>query len=81
MPNVDRPAGGTSIFRTVSLRSAIPLRRFATEQFVFDDQIHHLTVVGEERVNLPYPKGTDMSVGLAPEFEIDSPFGVGGERQ
>ena len=70
MPNVDRPAGGASIFRTVSLRSAIPLRRFATEQFVFDDQIHHLTVVGEEMPNLAYPKGTDVSVRLAHVFEM-----------
>jgi hypothetical protein len=61
--------------------SAILLHRFATEQFVFDDQIHHLTVVGEEMANLSCPKGTGMSVGLAPEFEIDSPFGVGGQRQ
>ena len=58
------------IFRTVSWRSAIPLRRFATEQFVFDDQIHHLTVVGEEMPNLPYPEGTDMSVRLAHVFEM-----------
>jgi len=58
------------IFRTVSWRSAIPLRRFATEQFVFDDQIHHLTVIGEEMPNLPYPKGTDMSVRLAHVFEM-----------
>lgn len=58
------------IFRTVSLRSAIPLRRFATEQFVFDDQIHHLTVVGEDMPNLAYPKGTDVSVRLAHVFEM-----------
>lgn len=78
MPTVDRPAGGASIFRTVSLRSALPLRRFATEQFMSDDQIHHLTVVGEERANLPRPNGTDMSVGLASEFEIDPQFGLRG---
>jgi hypothetical protein len=58
------------IFRTIAFRSAIPLRRFATEQFVFDDQIHHVTVVGNEMPNLPYPKGTEMSVRLAHVFEM-----------
>jgi hypothetical protein len=58
------------IFRTVSYRSFTPLRRFATEQFVFDDQIAHLTVVGEEMPNLPFPKGTEMSVRLAHVFEM-----------
>lgn len=58
------------IFRTVAYRSFIPLRRFATEQFVFDDQIAHVTVVGDEMPNLPFPKGTDMSVRLAHVFEM-----------
>lgn len=58
------------IFRTVSYRSFTQLRRFATERFVFDDQIAHLTVVGEEMPNLPFPKGTDMSVRLAHVFEM-----------
>ena len=58
------------IFRTVAYRSFIPIRRFATEKFVFDDQIAHVTVVGDEMVNLPFPKGTDMSVRLAHVFEM-----------
>lgn len=58
------------IFKTVAYRSFIPLRRFATEQFVFDDQIAHVTVVGDDMPNLPYPKGTDMSVRLAHVFEM-----------
>ena len=58
------------IFRTVAYRSFIPIRRFATENFVFDDQIAHVTVVGDEMVNLPFPKGTDMSVRLAHVFEM-----------
>ncbi|MEI9927511.1 MAG: hypothetical protein WDN44_07175 [Sphingomonas sp.] len=32
------------IFRTVAYRKVIPLRRFATERFVFDDQIGHVTL-------------------------------------
>ncbi|QRG07889.1 nuclear transport factor 2 family protein [Xanthobacter dioxanivorans] len=58
------------IFRTVAYHSFIPLRRFATEQFVFDDQIAHVRVVGDEMPNLPFPKGTEMSVRLAHVFEM-----------
>jgi hypothetical protein len=58
------------IFRTVAYRKVIPLRRFATEQFVFDDQIGHVTLVGDEMPNVPYPVGTEMSVRLAHVFEM-----------
>ena len=58
------------IFRTIAYRKVIPLRRFATEQFVFDDQIGHVTVVGDEMPNMPYPVGTEMSVRLAHVFEM-----------
>lgn len=58
------------IFRTIAYRKVIPLRRFATEQFVFDDQIGHVTVVGDEMPNMPYPIGTEMSVRLAHVFEM-----------
>ncbi len=58
------------IFRTVSIHSFTTLRRFATEQFVFDDQVGHATVVGDEMPNLPFPKGTEMSVRLAHVFEM-----------
>ncbi len=58
------------IFRTVSVHSFTTLRRFATEQYVFDDQVGDATVVGDEMPNLPYPKGTRMSVRLAHIFEM-----------
>jgi len=58
------------IFRTVAYRKVIPLRRFATEKFVFDDQVAHITAVGNEMTNLPYPQGTDMCVRLAHVFEM-----------
>ena len=58
------------IFRTVQYRSFIPLRRFATEKYVFDDQIAHVRVVGNEMPNLPFPMGTEMSVRLAHVFEM-----------
>ena len=58
------------IFRTVAYRKVIPLRRFATEQFVFDDQIGHVTLVGDEMPNIPYPVGTELCVRLAHVFEM-----------
>lgn len=58
------------IFRTVAYRKVVPLRRFATENFVFDDQIGHVTVVGDEMPNLPYPKGAELAVRLAHVFEM-----------
>ena len=58
------------IFRTIAYRKVIPLRRFATEQFVFDDQVAHVTVAGNEMPNLPFPRGTEMCVRLAHVFEM-----------
>ncbi len=58
------------IFRTIAYRKVIPIRRFATEKFVFDDQVAHVTVAGDEMPNLPYPKGTDMCVRLTHIFEM-----------
>ena len=48
----------------------MPLRRFATEQFVFDDQIGHVTVVGNEMPNIPYPVGAELAVRLTHLFEM-----------
>ena len=59
-----------AIFRTVAYRRVVPLRRFATEQFVFDDQIGHITVVGNEMPNIPYPVGSELAVRLTHLFEM-----------
>ena len=59
-----------AIFRTVAYRRVVPLRRFATEQFVFDDQIGHITVVGNEMPNIPYPVGAELAVRLTHLFEM-----------
>jgi hypothetical protein len=58
------------IFRTVAYRKVVPLRRFGTEKFVFDDQIGHVTIVGDEMPNLPYPKGSELCVRLTHVFEM-----------
>ena len=59
-----------AIFRTVAYRRVVPLRRFATEQFVFDDQIGHITLVGDEMPNIPYPVGSQLAVRLTHVFEM-----------
>src|SRR5438445_11862836 len=59
-----------AIFRTVAYRRVVPLRRFATEQFVFDDQIGHITVVGNEMPNIPYPVRAELAVLLTHPFEM-----------
>jgi hypothetical protein len=65
-----------SIFRTVAYRRVVPLRRFATEQFVFDDQIGHVTVVSNEMPNIPYPVGAELAVKVGPLQSAASAQGI-----
>ncbi|KZF12548.1 MAG: nuclear transport factor 2 family protein [Rhodococcus sp. (in: high G+C Gram-positive bacteria)] len=58
------------IFRTIEYRRVTPLRRFATETFVFDDQIGEVTIVGDDMKNLPYPTGTEVNCRLVHLFEL-----------
>lgn len=58
------------IYRTLAFHDTTYLRRWATEDFVFDDQIAHLTVVGDEMENLPFGKGTELSLRLVHCFEM-----------
>lgn len=60
------------IFLTLAYRKTIALRRFATERFVFDDQVAFLKVIGEptQMANFPYPLGTEVSVRLVHCFEM-----------
>jgi ketosteroid isomerase-like protein len=60
------------IFKTLAYRKTVALRRFATERFVFDDQIAYLKVVGEPTLmhNFPFEQGTEISVRLVHCFEM-----------
>jgi len=58
------------IFRSVVYHKVTPIRRFATEQFVFDDQVAHATLVGDEMPNVPFPVGTRMCVRLTHVFQM-----------
>ncbi len=58
------------IYRTVHFNKATTLRRFATEDFVFDDQVIDMTVVGEEMPNLGFEPGDRISMRLVHCFEM-----------
>lgn len=58
------------IYRTVHFNRATTLRRFATEDFVFDDQVVDMTVVGDEMPNLGFKPGDRISMRLAHCFEM-----------
>lgn len=58
------------VFETVHFNRATTLRRFATEQFVFDDQIIDCTVVGEGMPNLGFQPGQRLSMRLVHCFEM-----------
>ncbi len=60
------------IFRTLAYRKTLGLRRFATEDFVFDDQVAHAYVVGDPALmpNMPYPKGTEIYARLVHCFQM-----------
>ena len=60
------------IFATIKVHKFVILRRFATETYVFDDQISDETIVGDpvKMPNLPYPRGTRMSTRLTHLFEM-----------
>lgn len=61
-----------NIFRVIEYQKAISLRRFATENFVFDDQVVYARVAGDPALmpNIPYPQGTEMCVRLVHCFEL-----------
>lgn len=61
-----------AIFRTVHYNKTTTLRRYATENFVFDDQIADLTVVGDEMPNLGFKKGDRISMRLVHLFELEN---------
>jgi ketosteroid isomerase-like protein len=60
------------IFTTVAIRRNTSLRRFATERYVFDDQLGQLVVIGdpEQMLNLPFARGTEISLRIAHCFEL-----------
>lgn len=66
----DALAGYHDIFASLTVHSITSLRRFATEQFVFDDCIYDATYTGDRMTNFPHPPGTRVSIRLAHVFEM-----------
>jgi hypothetical protein len=58
------------IYRTVHFNKATTLRRFATEDYVFDDQVIDMTVVGDEMPHLGFAPGDRISMRLVHCFEM-----------
>jgi ketosteroid isomerase-like protein len=58
------------VFETVHFNRTTTLRRFATEQYVFDDQVCDLTVVGDKMPNLGFTVGDRLSMRLVHCFEM-----------
>ncbi|MBO0853881.1 MAG: nuclear transport factor 2 family protein [Nocardia sp.] len=63
--------GYMGIFRTLQFHSLTSLRRFATENFVFDDAIADVTVIGDEMPNLPFGIGTRVNARIVHCFELE----------
>lgn len=66
----DALAGYHDIFSSLKIIKHTHLRRFATEDFVFDDCIYEAEYVEDHMKNFPFPKGTTVSMRLAHVFEM-----------
>lgn len=66
----DALAGYRDIFSSLVIHKHTHLRRFATEEFVFDDCLYEATYVADHMTNFPFPAGTRVSLRLAHVFEM-----------
>ncbi|WP_066370922.1 nuclear transport factor 2 family protein [Herbidospora mongoliensis] len=62
--------GYLGIFETVHFNRTLSLRRYATRDYVFDDQIADLSVVGDKMPNLGFKVGDRISMRLIHIFEM-----------
>ena len=66
--------GYLDLFKLVHFHSATPVRRFASGNFVVDDSVAVLTLVGDVEKNVsncPFPAGTEVSMRIVHIFELD----------
>jgi SnoaL-like protein len=64
----------TKLFRSLHAHSITFVRRRAAQDFVFDDSILDVTLVGDVESNIPgcpFPSGTRVSLRLIHYFEFD----------
>lgn len=63
-----------NIFKSYQIHSMTPVRRFGSGNFVVDDSIAELTLVGDVEKNVPgcpLPAGTRVSMRIVHIFELD----------
>ncbi|HEY2199937.1 MAG TPA: nuclear transport factor 2 family protein [Mycobacterium sp.] len=63
------------IFQSYNIHSMTPINRFGSGNFVVDDQIATLTLVGDVENNVPgcpFPAGTEVSMRIVHIFELDN---------
>jgi SnoaL-like domain len=62
------------LFESYQIHRMIPVRRFAAGNWVTDDTIAEMTLVGDVENNVPncpFPAGTDVSMRIIHIFELD----------
>ena len=62
------------LFTSFNIHSLTPVRRFASRNFVVDDTVGVLTLVGDVEKNVPncpFPAGTEVSLRVVHIFELD----------
>jgi ketosteroid isomerase-like protein len=59
-----------NLFRCGTFHKLTTLRRFATEEYVVDDEILDVTITDDGVPNLTYPVGTRLSARLVHIFEM-----------
>jgi len=57
------------IFDSMQVHKITNLHRFATEEWVFDDSIFDITLIGDGFRNCPFPVGTHVSIRLTHAFQ------------
>ena len=63
-----------NIFKSYNIHSMTPVRRFGSGNFVVDDSIAVMTLVGDVEHNVPgcpFPAGTEVSMRIVHIFELD----------
>jgi hypothetical protein len=63
-----------NLFKSYQIHSMTPIRRFGTGNFVIDDAVAEMTLVGDVEHNVPncpLPAGTRVSMRIVHIFELD----------
>jgi hypothetical protein len=75
----DVRAAYLKMFESYQIHKMIPIRRFASANFVTDDTIAEMTLVGDVENNVPgcpLPSGTRVSLRVVHIFELDDNGGI-----